>query len=502
MDALEEAFKGRLAELAARHTQAEIARRCATRRNNVNRYLKDTRVPLAFGMALVREFGVNPVWLMTGEGAVYLADTTAGNERLASNLLDLVQSMRAVERMKLGSLTGRHHLKVLRNLNDAMRDFDALTERLNREAAPVFRDLLQRFQLALERHNAPEAEDLHRALLQVSALCRDPELELEFTRLRAWFETNHGDIDTALGHQGRAFRQSLTAARQLTPELCDEAANFSIVLRRNDRVREALQVTRATIALADDDEDSEAFHWLCCMRATAELLLGRVDLALPRFMRSFARLSGETKTSADSVLARFLLVSGTATPKQLLAMSGRTRGVWQYLLPFIVWQEDAEGLRGSLKALRDEHDQLPSDFLTRTADVMLDGLEGGRRWKSFIRGADMRREAACGANSRGLRARAYAAQLASVGGDRTRARKELLGAVELLEAFPPALTPGLLTHCTLMREVLRCTSDTEREPAYKRMREQAAGFLGALLKRGCGFLEPWMPSQSVENPEE
>jgi hypothetical protein len=487
----EVALRARLNELAQQHSQAEIARRCRTKRNNVSRYLKDTRVPTTFCIALVREFGVNPAWLMTGEGARYLSDTAAGNERLAANLLDLVQSMRAVERMKLGSLSGKHHLKVLRALNDAMRDFDSLRERLKLEAEPVFIELLERYQTAIEKRRVEEADDLSRALKQVSALCQDEELEIEFIRLQALYENNHGDLASAIDLQNRAFRKSFAARIELTETLCTEAAHLSIMLRRMDRAREALHVTRATAALADDPPPTHAaFQWLRCMQASAEFAIGRIDLGYPRFMSAYSRLDDEARAGAQNILARFLLVSGTAGPRQILAMSEETPiDAWQYLLPFFVWLEDPDELAWALGRLRTVG--IPATaFIVQAAAALLDAKRGGKAWRKFLDGAPIAAEVGKGPGSPGLRARVLAAQIARAAGDARRAKVELLAAHNLLAAFDPACTPGLMTWCTLMRETLHVIPAGAKDAALASIRRDAAGFIRQWHDRGYMFLGP------------
>ena len=91
-----ESLRARLQQLALTHSQAELARKTGFPPANVHRFLKGGKVPTDFCEALVREFGVNPAWLLAGEGTAYLADVTAGTERMAGNLLELVEAMSAV----------------------------------------------------------------------------------------------------------------------------------------------------------------------------------------------------------------------------------------------------------------------------------------------------------------------------------------------------------------------------------------------------------------------
>ena len=64
----ESTLRARLQQLAQTHSQAELARKTGFPPANVHRFLKAGKVPADFCEALVREFGVNPAWLLAGEG--------------------------------------------------------------------------------------------------------------------------------------------------------------------------------------------------------------------------------------------------------------------------------------------------------------------------------------------------------------------------------------------------------------------------------------------------
>src|SRR5690349_16642750 len=117
---LAEDLQRRVALLASRHTQSEIARKTGTLVSNVNRYVSGTKIPGEFLGALVSGLDVSPTWLLGGEGAVYRAEAANASAGTARELLSLVSAMNAVSKMRLGSLAGKHHLKVLRDLNDAL----------------------------------------------------------------------------------------------------------------------------------------------------------------------------------------------------------------------------------------------------------------------------------------------------------------------------------------------------------------------------------------------
>ena len=133
-----EQIQQRLIELAEQHSQADIARKTEFSRNNVSRYVNGTRMPIEFAAALVEGLGVNPAWLLTGEGTAYLSDINSGTQEMAGDLLALVDAMAAVNRMRLGSLTGKHHLGVLRELNETLKKHEGLRDRLNKHSRKIF----------------------------------------------------------------------------------------------------------------------------------------------------------------------------------------------------------------------------------------------------------------------------------------------------------------------------------------------------------------------------
>src|SRR5262249_23134091 len=159
--------------LVKSHNQAEIARKTGVSPANVNRYLRQNRIPASFCASLVNGLGVNPAWLLAGEGTPFLADVGASNEKLAGNLLALLQAMSNVAPMRLGSLAGKKGLSVLRELNDALLSYERLKSRLNEQSRDIFAQVLKDWRAAINDRQEERAIALRKAAEQVSRLCED-----------------------------------------------------------------------------------------------------------------------------------------------------------------------------------------------------------------------------------------------------------------------------------------------------------------------------------------
>lgn len=305
-------YTARLEFLAQRWPQAEIARRTNTQRNNVSRYLRGGKMPLEFGAALTRQLGVNPAWLLTGEGTPFLSDVSANTGKMAGDLLELVAAMNAVTSSQLGSLTGAHHLRVLRELNDALQRYEKLRLRINEATGPIFARILDDYWKALDKWQLEKADDLRKAARQIARLCDDDELQNRFDRTLAYHAFLAREEGESIRAQTRLFRRTLGGDGMIDERGLREATNLANALQSVGRLREAFNLCEGALTLAGEEFAGNAVArflrslsgFILCEEGALHEGMRRITGALPQ---PDARLAGNQR----SMLIRVLLLSGS-----------------------------------------------------------------------------------------------------------------------------------------------------------------------------------------------
>ncbi|MCC6465610.1 MAG: helix-turn-helix transcriptional regulator [Planctomycetes bacterium] len=482
-------LRERLRTLAAAHSQAELARRTGFPPANVHRFLRGGKVPAEFCESLVREMGVNPAWLLAGEGTAYLADVTAETARMGSNLLELVEAMSAVSRMRLGSLTGKHHLRVLRELSDAVSEHERLRQKLNTQSLPVFAKLLEDLEAALDRMNLERAEDLLKATEQVARLCDDDALALRLDAARAQYAFLTGDSEHSATWRRKVFVRQMAGGLEFNETRLLHAQYLVMAVLATGRIAEALRICLAALDLS---EGRRTRAW-CVLQATAgglEMDLGDMAGGMARIHRALPEALPVLQQPYSSYQAKFLLFGGLGDIAACLALKPSSMHRSTVILRFAAWLEDADALRVAARqcispdhAARQTH-LLPDSPPALHAAALLDVLAD----KSHLKQAEKRLEAV---QVRDGRQRFFKAavrtQLRRLAGGRSALEALKEADAELL-ALPPGVTvlPDFAAvHYRNLREL------GERDPLLQPRLAAAREFFRSHYARGFACFKSW-----------
>ncbi len=343
-------FHDRLAFLCERWPQAEIARKTGTQRNNVSRYMRGGKMPMDFGAELVRKLGVNPAWLLVGEGTAFLSDVNSGTERMAGDLLELVAAMNSVASMQLGSLTGKHHLKVLRELNDALTRYQDLRARINERTAPIFDKLLTDYWAALDAWQLDKADDLKRAAEQVARLCDDEALQARFDRTLSYHAFLRRDGDAAIRAQSKLFRRALARDALIDPSGLNEAFNLANALQSVGRLRESQALCEGVRAMSGETlQRSNVGKFLLAMSGYALMEQGNLHEALRRIVEAEPQPEARMADAQRSMLIMCLMYTGRLTFQQALDMGECGQAHRQGMVAQSLWRDDTSALAQALK---------------------------------------------------------------------------------------------------------------------------------------------------------
>lgn len=322
-NATEEAIRARLREIVKRYPQAEIARRLNMRRSTVNRYLLNNRIPGAFLAGVAKELGVNTSWLMLGEGVPWIADVRASEASMGRDLLELVQAMEQVSRLRLGALAGKSEAMALRELSDAIQSHERLSARLTETSRATYMKILDDWYAAMMSRNLELANQLSRAAAQIERLCPDPALQRRHEAARAAHEQMCGRAEQAIVHRKNVFASSVGDSGKLDARGISAALGLAVSLDALSRTHEARAVLRAALSLGRELRDSVIY-------AQASAFLGWTDLELGFVARGMKRLHAAMAVAAAGTgsenlrlsLAYGSYVSGSCGLTDMLALCG------------------------------------------------------------------------------------------------------------------------------------------------------------------------------------
>lgn len=382
---LEVALRGRV--------HAEVARRIGTSAPNVSRYLRGTRVPADFCAALVNEFGVNANWLLTGKGAPFSAEIAASGEQLAGSLLELVEAMNVVARMRIGAVSSQRQGRMLRELSDATRNYERVRDKLFTYSQPVLEQLIKELGVAMRKRDMPQVEGLLQTADQVAKFCEDPDMLLILDSLRAEHHWRVGRRDVALRMQESNVRRALLGQFNREEYAYIQVSNFAVALTDRRRLREARRIIRA--ALAFGEELGPRWRAITMLRGhlgAIEIELGNLRDGLMLLHHSHSMIREvEQKVQATEIQAqrgmieRTQLLSGALT---LAEMLGREfpEPWFPGVIRFACWLEDPALLEAACgKALpASPHPDAHTQVSFVAAPFLRDALAGKSRARKAL----------------------------------------------------------------------------------------------------------------------
>lgn len=318
-DRYAEAFQERLKQLAGDSSQREFARKLGITHTYVGRYLKGGGAPATFCYLLVDKLGVNPVWLLTGEGAPFVTDMAIENSQMAGDILELVKAMESVTKMRLGALSGKRHLEVLRELNDALARHEELRERLNRQSRDIFRQILVELEKHLKNAELDKAEPLLKAANQISRLSDDAALKRSLGSLNAQYHYVSGDFDQAAAALTPVIVNYAASGAAITEELSTYANRLVATLMQSLRLQDAKRLLDAMLALAGrEGRVWPALHTLRAQAGLIDIEQGRLQRGRRLLLDAQERVSPyDQERITGPLIAYMLMLEGTVSIEAL-----------------------------------------------------------------------------------------------------------------------------------------------------------------------------------------
>lgn len=482
-------FRERLKTIADRHTQAAIAERTGVPQSNVNRYVRHGKVPTDFTVALLREFKLNPAWLLLGEGAPYLSDVAQTSVAMGEDILALVKAMSAVSEMRLGALTGKTHARVLRELNSALRQHEELRQRLNKHTAELYNELINQLREAMKKRNMTHAVDLRDAILQLQRLTDAPDLDQRFDLANANLEYMLDNTEGALDIQRRTVRRLLVGGDLRDSLQLVQIGNLCVGLSSMGYLEEAARIAESAISLTHPDARSDWYFQILQLRlSNLYYELGRTAEGLELCRRTYAEVAlvNPDRLGSAEMFTRYIFVlSGMAPIQSAMNRSWFGSGLEMFLLKFASWKEDPD-LIAEVRELLFEGEEAYENPNAPGAIQMLQ-LEKAITTGSYDREmvAERRKAIRSGLESE-IGALVLGTQLERVCGNITEARRLLEETDSRLRQAPPSTMIRLFNQAIHYNNVLELCHKDARSEGTKDMRKRAVRFYVEGFKNGYG----------------
>lgn len=471
----ETALRTRLAVVLKRFSQAQIARKTARSASLVSRYLKGTRIPATFLSDLVRQTGVNPTWLLVGEGSPWIQES---GENSVPELVRVVQAMNVLSRLALGAIAGRGSAALLRDLERETAEAAKLRDRLDAVSAPALKRVLEEARAALNGFDVRRCSEAMKLARHVARFSRNDALALDLaemeSRLAMWERREDDAVRgyrpvflTRLGNPGAALDEAALAALR-----------YALMLQQANRPADACRCAHAASSLLGKPGEGFPAHPLLGLAAAAPLLeVGLLEQATSAIRLSLPGLSGNRRQVLESISVFSQVLAGTMGPAQAILLGPHIQPQAQFAIQVAAFLEDAKALEASLayhgakRVLKD----VPDPEL----------LAYGRRILRILRNAGEDPAEAGGAPEARTDAGRFRTLVFQSHIDRLARRRGATSrtaeAHALLGRLPTNVIPGLLVRAVHARNLL----DGRR--AERRAVRRAEAFLARHVEAGYGL---------------
>ncbi len=488
---VEAALAARLKFLCDKHGQSEIARKSGTSRQNINRYLRGAKAPLSFGVGLATGLGVNPAWLLTGEGTTYLADVSESGAVTASHLTEVVKGMSAVSRMKLGELAGKHRRQVLRELGEALTVFEKHRSNLNAQVGGLLEALIDDMFAAIGAGRIARAQEIERTAVQLARFSQADDLMIGLEQAQSTLANLQGNWARSLELYRRVFLRNFIrdplAATAFTFNFALNLHNFGFAL-------ESRRVANAALALFEGmDGGDDARHALMLAAANVDIELGDLEQALARLSLGLLRVKPQYAAPGAGYLARAQLLYGARKISDFKAGAPPDPTSGNALLGFGIWLEDVAELARVLAEFVEAPQSRVSRDSPRAAQarriVELSRSSPSRRRQEAWRLIDSARPPDKAPEIRFFALAVDRCQLAWLAGDESRAAELLFDADGQLAKVPRNVLPHLFSRAVFYRAALRILKPDSRAEAARDLRARARAFFDFHQARGYRALD-------------
>ncbi|MCK6438637.1 MAG: helix-turn-helix transcriptional regulator [Planctomycetes bacterium] len=499
----EETIRQRLTELAAEHSQAALARATGLSNNRIHYYLRGKRIPASVCSALVRELGVNPAWLIGGEGAPYLADVETDEAVTATGLLALVERLNALSRMRLGALAGKDNTKIFRQLNDSLTLFRELKESLSAKARPVLSRLLDEFEDNMINDRLRAAQGLCKSIEQVLELCNDDELTHRYERSLARLEYRLARMDRATAMYQRVFARSFLKDGALTEDDVRLASQFVTALHSARRNRDARRLANVVLALCEGESKNEYHHRILFQKGYFNVDLGNIAQADQCMRPAFAALNLESRRGAiapiilvDVLMGIISLQEGVDRLMSFLrkaADRGTANLIVPLLLPAIAFENQSalKKLTGALPPAANL-DHALGDLPFSHANIMISTPLNTEAVTRHLKRDSVRAYAESDDVQKVFLHHVLACQLHRLAGSHRQAVEELQTSEKVFQDSPERdqhrITVVML-HC---RNTQMLLLKQKRRPQHASLLDHAQKYLEELYQSGYACLKPWV----------